>query len=65
MNEEEALIAVEPPLTLADEDTDPSDHEAVDGNPYNLKECFNLSNYKDFRRPHICSSSKNPLVELK
>ena len=42
MNEEEALIAVDPPLTLADEDTDPSDHKALDRNPYNLKECYVL-----------------------
>jgi len=42
MSEEEAYLAVEPPLALADEDTDPSDHEAIDGNPYNLKECYVL-----------------------
>jgi len=53
MNEEEANLAVEPPLALVDGvHTDPSDHEAIDENPYNLKECYVLL-------------QRMPLVELK
>ena len=51
MSEEEAYLAVEPPLTMLDDDTDPSDHKAIE-NPFNLKECYVL-----LRRM--------PLVELK
>ena len=52
MNGKEAYLAVEPPLTMLDDDTDSSDYEAIDENPYNLKECYVL-----LRRM--------PLVELK
>jgi len=52
MSEKEAYLAVDPPLTMLDDDTDPSDHEAIDENPYNLKACYVL-----LRRM--------PLVELK
>ncbi len=45
MSEKEAYLAVDPPLTMLDDDTDPSDYEAIDENPYNLK--------------MLCSSSKN------
>ena len=51
MSEEEAYLAVEPPLTMLDDDSDPTDHEAIE-NPFILKECYVL-----LRRM--------PLVELK
>jgi len=41
MNEEEALIAVQPPLTLVDDETNPSDEdEAAIINHFKLKDCY-------------------------
>jgi len=51
MSEEEAYLAVVPPLALVDDHTDQNDHEAIK-NSYNLKECYVLL-------------QRMPLVELK
>ena len=40
MSEEEALLAVEPPVQLTDEEINDSDSNNEAVNPFNLKKCY-------------------------